>query len=123
MLRHMLNLNCRFVIECARYKHPHLKIIASAGSPEKLDVLMEAGADVLFNYKTDDLSQVLAEHGPIDMCVYLLDEPYTYQSSSLSSYWDHVGGATLDATISHMNNFGLILVSFSAQFDLSQAWS
>ena len=69
MLREMLKFSCRFVIEYARYKHPHLKIVASAGSPEKLDLLKEAGADVVFNYKTENLDKVLAANGPIDMWV------------------------------------------------------
>ena len=46
---------------------PHLKIIASAGSSAKLDVVKEAGANIVFNYKTTDISEILAEHGPIDM--------------------------------------------------------
>lgn len=61
----------RFVIEYARHFYPHLKIIASAGSPEKLEVLKESGADVVFNYKTANLDEVLVDHGPIDMYVSL----------------------------------------------------
>ena len=57
----------RFVIEYAHHFYPHLKIIASAGSPEKLEVLKESGADVVFNYKTANLDEILKEHGPIDM--------------------------------------------------------
>ncbi|TCD60756.1 hypothetical protein EIP91_009549 [Steccherinum ochraceum] len=80
-----------FVIAYARSTAPHLKIVASAGSPEKLQLMREAGADVVFNYKTTDAAEVLAEHGPIDI------------------YWDHVAGATLDAAIQNMNLFGLII--------------
>ena len=57
----------RFVIEYAKHVAPHLKIIASAGSPDKLDILRKCGADVAINYKTEDLESVLHEHGPIDM--------------------------------------------------------
>ena len=70
MLREMLKFSCRFVIVYARYKHPHLKIIASAGSPEKLDLLKEAGADVVFNYKTTSTREVLQKEGPVQMYVW-----------------------------------------------------
>ena len=57
----------RFVIEYAKLKAPHLKIIASAGTEEKLQFMRESGADVVFNYKTTDTATVLREHGPLDM--------------------------------------------------------
>ena len=44
-----------------------MKIIASAGTAEKIQLLKDSGADVVFNYKKEDISAVLAEHGPIDM--------------------------------------------------------
>ena len=47
--------------------HPHLKIIASAGTKAKVDLLKTLGADVTFNYKEQDTEAVLREHGPIDM--------------------------------------------------------
>ena len=59
----------RFLIEYAKHVAPHLKIIASAGSPEKIDILKKVGADVAINYKTEDVAKVLREHGPIDMYV------------------------------------------------------
>ena len=62
-----LTRSARFVIEYAKHVAPHLKIIASAGSPEKMDILKKVGADVAINYKTQDLESVLREHGPIDM--------------------------------------------------------
>jgi NADPH-dependent curcumin reductase CurA len=46
---------------------PHLKIIASAGSSEKIEYLKKLGVDVAFNYKTEDANKVLRKHGPIDM--------------------------------------------------------
>ncbi|TCD60757.1 hypothetical protein EIP91_009550 [Steccherinum ochraceum] len=93
-----------FVIAYARLTAPHLKIIASAGSPEKLELMKESGADVVFNYKTTDTAEVLAEHGPIDI------------------YWDHVAGATLDAAIQNMNYFGYILrVGTNSGYNENQA--
>lgn len=67
-----------------------LKVIASAGSEDKLAFLRDIGADVVFNYKTRAVADVLKEHGPIDI------------------YWDHVGGSTIDAAINNMNTFGRI---------------
>ncbi|KAJ3557484.1 hypothetical protein NM688_g1449 [Phlebia brevispora] len=82
-----------FVIEYAKHLFPHLKIIASAGSPAKLDLLrsLAVPVDVLINYKTDDTGKVLAEHGPIDI------------------YWDNVSGPTLDAALANMAVDGLII--------------
>ena len=45
-----------------------LKVIASAGSDEKVKFMKDVGADVAFNYKTQSTADVIAEHGPIDMC-------------------------------------------------------
>ncbi|KAG6834172.1 hypothetical protein H0H93_011401, partial [Arthromyces matolae] len=44
-----------------------LKVIATAGSDEKVDFMKSIGADVAFNYKTTDTAEVLAKEGPIDM--------------------------------------------------------
>jgi D-arabinose 1-dehydrogenase-like Zn-dependent alcohol dehydrogenase len=49
-----------------------LKVIASAGSDEKIQFLKELGADVAFKYKTKDTAEVLEKEGPIDMRVSLL---------------------------------------------------
>ncbi|KAF9530259.1 alcohol dehydrogenase [Crepidotus variabilis] len=62
-----------------------LKVIASAGSEEKLQFMRDLGADVVFNYKTTDTKEVLAKEGPIDI------------------YWDNVGGETLDAALINAN--------------------
>ncbi|KAJ7081272.1 hypothetical protein C8R44DRAFT_895143 [Mycena epipterygia] len=57
-------------------KRDGLKVIASAGSEEKVQFMKDIGADVVFNYKTTDTREVLAREGPIDV------------------YWDNVGGAS-----------------------------
>ncbi|KAJ7482969.1 hypothetical protein B0H11DRAFT_1208640 [Mycena galericulata] len=57
-------------------KQDGLKVIASAGSEEKVKFMKEIGADVAFNYKTTDTREVLEKEGPIDI------------------YWDNVGGTT-----------------------------
>ncbi|EJD36865.1 alcohol dehydrogenase [Auricularia subglabra TFB-10046 SS5] len=69
-----------------------LKVIGSAGQDHKLDFLRELGADVVFNYKTTSVDDVLREHGPVDI------------------YWDHVGGKTLTTTLNHMNVHGRVLI-------------
>ncbi|PPQ64885.1 hypothetical protein CVT26_002603 [Gymnopilus dilepis] len=58
-----------------------LKVIASAGSEEKVQFMKNIGADVAFNYKTTNTVDVLEKEGPIDI------------------YWDNVGGETLEAAI------------------------
>ncbi|KAF5348458.1 hypothetical protein D9756_009558 [Leucocoprinus leucothites] len=57
------------------------KVIASAGSEEKVQFMKEIGADVVFNYKTANTNQILQKEGPIDI------------------YWDNVGGDTLSAAL------------------------
>jgi len=44
-----------------------LKVIASAGSDEKVEYMRGLGADVVFNYKTTSTADVLEKEGPIDM--------------------------------------------------------
>jgi len=62
-------------------KRDGLKVIASAGSDDKVEFLKELGADVAFNYKTTRTSEVLKKEGPIDV------------------YWDNVGGEVLEAAL------------------------
>ena len=47
-----------------------LKVIASAGSEEKVQFLREIGADVAFNYKTVNTRKVLQAEGPVNMYVH-----------------------------------------------------
>ncbi|PBK87212.1 NAD(P)-binding protein [Armillaria gallica] len=68
-----------------------LKVIASAGSDEKVEFMKQLGADVAFNYKKDDTVSVLKKVGPIDI------------------YWDNVGGATLDAAFGSANRHARFL--------------
>ena len=48
-------------------KQDGLKVIASAGSDEKVAWMKELGADIAFNYKTTGVLEVLEKEGPIDM--------------------------------------------------------
>ena len=74
-------------------KRQGVKVIASAGSDEKVDFLKSLGVDVAFNYKTSSTAEVLAK------------EPY------LDIYWDNVGGEVLEIAISRSGLNGRILVS------------
>ena len=47
-----------------------VKVIASAGSEEKVKFMKEVGADVAFNYKTTSTDEILEKEGPIDMLVH-----------------------------------------------------
>ncbi|RPD53531.1 NAD(P)-binding protein [Lentinus tigrinus ALCF2SS1-6] len=62
-------------------KEDGLKVIASAGSDEKVAFASSIGADVAFNYKTVPTRKVLEKEGPINI------------------YWDNVGGEILEAAL------------------------
>lgn len=53
-------------------KRDGCKVIASAGSDEKVEFMRLIGADVAFNYKTTDTREVLKAHGPINMWAILV---------------------------------------------------
>lgn len=44
-----------------------MKVIASAGSEEKVSFMKSIGADVVFNYKTQNTAEVLAKEGPVNV--------------------------------------------------------
>ncbi|KAL0569942.1 hypothetical protein V5O48_012017 [Marasmius crinis-equi] len=58
-----------------------MKVIASAGTEEKVQECRDMGADVVFNYKTTSTEEVLEKEGPLNV------------------YWDNVGGSVLDAAL------------------------
>ncbi|KAJ7876368.1 hypothetical protein B0H14DRAFT_2342711 [Mycena olivaceomarginata] len=51
-------------------KQAGMKVIASAGSEEKVKFMQSIGADAAFNYKTTDTRAVLEKEGPIDVYVH-----------------------------------------------------
>ncbi|KAJ1303183.1 hypothetical protein OPQ81_011382 [Rhizoctonia solani] len=69
-----------------------LKVIASAGSDDKVAFMKSIGVDAAFNYKTESTADVLAREGPIDL------------------YWDNVGGPTLDAALGAFAPGGRVVV-------------
>ncbi|XP_006458933.1 hypothetical protein AGABI2DRAFT_183773 [Agaricus bisporus var. bisporus H97] len=62
-----------------------LKVIASAGSEEKVAFMKSIGTDVAFNYKTTSTREILEKEGPIDI------------------FWDNVGGEILEAALDAAN--------------------
>ncbi len=44
-----------------------MKVIASAGSEDKVNFMKKVGANVAFNYKTTNTSEILQKEGPIDV--------------------------------------------------------
>ncbi|KAI0826165.1 alcohol dehydrogenase [Irpex lacteus] len=70
-----------FVVQLA--KADGLKVIASAGSDDKVEFVKSLGADHVFNYKKEDTTKVLEREGPINI------------------YWDNVGGSILDAALAN----------------------
>ena len=64
----LLTKRTRLVIQLA--KLDGLKVIASAGSEEKVKFIKEIGADVAFNYKTTSTSEILEKEGPVDVSVH-----------------------------------------------------
>lgn len=59
--------NTMYSIVIQLAKRGGLKVIASAGSPEKIEFLKSIGADVTFNYKQTKTTDILRKEGPIDM--------------------------------------------------------
>ena len=55
----------RMVIQLA--KSDGMKVIASAGTDEKVQECRDMGADVAFNYKTTSTEEVLEREGPLNV--------------------------------------------------------
>ena len=76
-----------------------LKVIASAGSEEKVAYVKSLDADVVFNYKTTSTKTVLEEEGPIHMYVSSQYITLDWHLTVSHRYWDNVGGESLEAAI------------------------
>ncbi|KAJ3554962.1 hypothetical protein NM688_g2830 [Phlebia brevispora] len=74
-----------FVIQLA--KQAGMKVIACAGSDDKVEYMRSLGADVPFNYKTQSTADILEREGPIDI------------------YWDNVGGEIFDPALQNAAHF------------------
>ncbi|WP_312181173.1 NADP-dependent oxidoreductase [Arthrobacter sp.] len=69
------------------------KVIGSAGSPEKVERLLELGFDEAFNYHDGPVKEQLAKAAGVD---------------GIDVYFDNVGGEHLEAAIAVMNKYGRI---------------
>ncbi len=81
-------------IVCQIAKIKGCRVVASAGSDQKVNWLLEkAGVDAAFNYKrVDNLIDELKQHCP----------------DGIDIYFENVGGAHLEAALSLMNMYGRI---------------
>ena len=81
-------------IVCQIAKIKGCRVVASAGSDQKVNWLLEkAGVDAAFNYKrVDNLVDELKQHCP----------------NGIDIYFENVGGAHLEAALSLMNIYGRI---------------
>ncbi|CAE7116869.1 unnamed protein product [Rhizoctonia solani] len=92
------------VVQLAKAKG--LKVIASVGSDDKVDFLKSIGADVAFNYKKDNIADVLSKEGPIDI------------------YWDNVGGSTLEAALDACNTGARVIVCGAiSQYNMTEPYA
>jgi len=80
-------------IACQLAKRRGARVIATAGSPEKVEWLQrELGVDAAANYKTEGVGDFLARACP----------------DGLDCYFDNVGGPTLDAVLGAMKPWGRV---------------
>jgi len=75
------------------FKNLGLRVVGSAGSPEKLKYLKSIGYDAVFNYKETSVADGLKACAP----------------NGIDVYFDNVGGPTLEAAIDAMNRKGVII--------------
>jgi NADPH-dependent curcumin reductase CurA len=90
-------------IACQLAKRRGARVVATAGSAEKVEWLLgEVGVDAAGDYKREDVGAFLARACP----------------DGLDTYFDNVGGATLDAALGAMKPWGRIgLCGAIAQYD------
>ena len=94
-------------IVCQIAKIKGCRVVGSAGSDEKVAWLLnEAGIDAAFNYKKlIDLQVALGRHCP----------------SGIDVYFENVGGAHLEAALTHMNSFGrVVLCGMISQYNVTE---
>ena len=73
-------------------KQAGLRVVGSAGTPEKVKALYELGFDAAFDYHDGDVTQLLQEAAP----------------EGIDCYFENVGGDHLRAALAVMNPFGRI---------------
>jgi NADPH-dependent curcumin reductase CurA len=73
-------------------KQAGLRVVGSAGTPEKVNMLHQLGFDAAFDYHDGDVTQLLQQAAP----------------EGIDCYFDNVGGDHLQAALAVMNPFGRI---------------
>jgi NADPH-dependent curcumin reductase CurA len=73
-------------------KQAGLRVVGSAGTPEKVETLHRLGFDAAFDYHDGDVTQLLQQAAP----------------EGVDCYFDNVGGDHLQAALAVMNPFGRI---------------
>lgn len=80
-------------------------VVGSAGSPAKVQDLLDSGFDAAFNYNDGDIEENLRKHCP----------------NGIDVYFDVVGGKMLDAVFNVANQFARIVAcSMNSQYKLEQ---
>jgi len=69
-----------------------LRVVGSAGTPEKVQWLLDAGFDAAFDYHDGDVTDLLGKAAP----------------EGIDCYFDNVGADHLRAALAHLNPFGRI---------------
>ena len=93
-----------------------LKVIGSAGTEDKVAFVKSVGADVAFNYKTTKTAEVLAKEGPINVSVvvrHLMRYNRDLTGVCIYSYWDNVGGESLEAALEFSSQHANFIVRLS----------
>lgn len=92
------------------------KVIASAGSDEKVEYVKTLGADVVFNYEKASTHDILEKEGPVNMYVSLAQMrhklPDYLRNIATYSYWDNVGGEALEAALEFAAQKATFIVRF-----------
>mmetsp|Transcript_4070 Transcript_4070/g.7022 ORF Transcript_4070/g.7022 Transcript_4070/m.7022 type:complete len:301 (+) Transcript_4070:387-1289(+) len=79
---------------CQLLKHKYgCRVVGSAGTDVKVDLLLSLGIDYAFNYKEISVTDALKQYSP----------------SGIDFYWDNVGGKTLDDMLPLMKKKGKIV--------------
>lgn len=79
-----------------------------------MEFVRSLGADITFNYKTTSTKEVLAKEGPVN--VYVTNAHgrlLKLKRSTPSSYWDNVGGESLEAALEYAAQKAQFIVSRS----------
>jgi NADPH-dependent curcumin reductase CurA len=94
-------------IVCQIAKIKGCRVVGSAGSDEKVHWLLEAArVDAAFNYK--EVQDLTAELG-------------RYCPDGIDIYFENVGGQHLEAALTHMNNYGrVVLCGMISQYNVTE---